>query len=142
MAKARIAARLRGLSLLLGVAVLNVAVLGAAVPADAAELKVATIAPDGSHWMREMRAAAAEIEERTNGGVEIKFYPGGVMGNDAQVLRKIRIGQLHGGAFTAGGLAERYSALNLYGMPLLFRSLDEVDYVRMHLDPVLKQGLE
>src|SRR5690606_40525776 len=60
-----------------------------------------------SHWMREMRAAAAEIKERTGGGVEIKFYPGGVMGNDAQVLRKIRIGQLHGGAFTAGGLAER-----------------------------------
>lgn len=111
-------------------------------PAAAVELKIATIAPDGSHWMQEMRAAAAEIKERTGGNVEIKFYPGGVMGNDAQVLRKIRIGQLHGGAFTAGGLAERYSALNLYGMPLLFRSLDEVDYVRERLDPVLKEGLE
>ena len=52
------------------------------------------------------------------------------MGNDAQVLRKVRIGQLQGGAFTAGGLAERYSPLNLYGIPLLFRSLDEVDAVR------------
>lgn len=121
------------------------ALLIAAIAASAAaavELKVATIAPDGSHWMREMRAAAAEIEERTGGNVELKFYPGGVMGNDAQVLRKIRIGQLHGGAFTAGGLAERYSALNLYGMPLLFRSLDEVDYVRSRLDPELRRGLE
>src|SRR5690606_35509804 len=89
MAEAKIATGLRRLSILLAGAV-------AALPAVAAELKVATIAPDGSHWMREMRAAAAEIEERTGGSVEIKFYPGGVMGNDAQVLRKIRVGQLHG----------------------------------------------
>ena len=136
MAKARIAAGLRSLSIML------MGVLAAALPAMGAEIKVATVAPDGSHWMREMRAAAAEIKERTGGSVEIKFYPGGVMGNDAQVLRKIRIGQLHGGAFTAGGLAERYSALNLYGIPLLFRSLDEVDHVREHLDPILIGGLE
>lgn len=135
MAEAKIATGLRRLSILL-------AGLLAALPVLGEELKVATIAPDGSHWMREMRAAAAEIKERTGGNVEIKFYPGGVMGNDAQVLRKIRIGQLHGGAFTAGGLSERYSALNLYGVPLLFRSLDEVDYVRKHLDPVLTEGLD
>jgi TRAP-type C4-dicarboxylate transport system substrate-binding protein len=114
------------------------------VTADAAdaELKLATIAPDGSHWMREMRSAADEIKSKTGGRVVIKFYPGGVMGNDAQVLRKIRIGQLQGGAFTASGLAERYNGLNLYGIPLLFHSLDEVDYVRERMDPVLEQGLE
>lgn len=114
----------------------------AAGSAAAAELKVASIAPDGSHWMRQMRAGAEQIKERTGGRVEIKFYPGGVMGNDAQVLRKVRIGQLQGGAFTAGGLAERYSSLNLYGMPLLFRSLDEVDYVRSRMDEELRRGLE
>ena len=114
----------------------------AAGPAAGAELKLASIAPDGSHWMREMRAGAAEIQERTDGRVTIKFYPGGVMGNDAQVLRKVRVGQLQGGAFTAGGLAERYSGLNLYGMPLLFRSLDEVDYIRDHLDTELQRALE
>lgn len=113
-----------------------------AAVAQTAELKVASIAPDGSHWMREMRAGGERIKERTSGRVEMKFYPGGVMGNDAQVLRKIRIGQLHGGAFTAGGLAERYPALNLYGIPLLFRSLEEVDYVRQRLDPKLTTGLE
>lgn len=110
--------------------------------AAAAELKIATIAPDGSHWMQQMREAASRVEERTDGRVRIKFYPGGVMGSDAQVLRKIRVGQLHGGAFTAGGLAERYGGLNLYGLPLLFRSLDEVDYVRERLDGELARGLE
>lgn len=121
-------------------------VLGAAAgtmaDARAEELKIATIAPDGSFWMREMRAGGQRIRELTNGRVELKFYPGGIQGTDSQVLRKIRVGQLHGGAFTAGGLSERYSALNLYGIPLLFRSLDEVDYVRERLDPKLEAGLE
>ena len=109
---------------------------------NAVDIKIATVAPDGSRWMQQMRAGAEEVQSRTAGRVAIKFYPGGVMGNDAQVLRKIRIGQLHGGAFTAGGLAERYGALNLYGIPLLFRSLEEIDAVRAALDPELAAGLE
>lgn len=121
-------------------AIPTLALLGAAAGAD--EIKLATIAPDGSHWMNEMRAGAQRVEAETGGRVVLKFYPGGVMGDDAQVLRKIRVGQLQGGAFTAGGLAERYGGLNLYGIPLLFRSLDEVDYVRGRLDPELAEGLE
>lgn len=118
------------------------ATVGASGPVRADEIKLATIAPDGSEWMREMRSGAERVRELTDGRVEIRFYPGGVMGNDAQVLRRIRIGQLHGGAFASSGLAERYRALTLYGIPLLFRSLDEVDYVRERLDPKLETGLE
>jgi TRAP-type C4-dicarboxylate transport system substrate-binding protein len=114
----------------------------ACAPAHAVDIKIATVAPDGSRWIQQMRAGAEEVNTRTAGRVTIKFYPGGVMGNDAQVLRKIRIGQLQGGAFTAGGLAERYGALNLYGIPLLFRSLDEIDAVRAKLDPELAAGLD
>ena len=102
---------------------LLVALLAFGGTAHAVDIKIASVAPDGSRWMQQMRAGAEEVSARTGGRVNIKFYPGGVMGNDAQVLRKIRIGQLQGGAFTAGGLAERYGALNLYGIPLLFRSL-------------------
>lgn len=109
--------------------------------ANGQEIKVATVAPDGSGWMREMRTGADTIHERTNGRVTIKFYPGGVMGSDSQVLRKIRVGQLQGGAFTSGGIGERYAGLNLYGIPLLFHSLDEVDYVRARLDADLEAGL-
>ena len=112
------------------------------VPGSALEIKIATVAPDGTAWMRAMREAAAQIRERTDDRVIIKYYPGGVMGDDAQVLRRIRVGQLHGGAFSSGGLADRYPALQAYGVPLLFRSLDEVDYVRERLDPELQAGLE
>jgi TRAP-type C4-dicarboxylate transport system substrate-binding protein len=111
-------------------------------PANAVDIKIATVAPDGSRWMQQMRAGAAEVQMRTAGRVAIKFYPGGVMGNDAQVLRKIRIGQLQGGAFTAGGLGERYGGLNVYGIPLLFQSLDEIDAVRAVVDPELIKGLD
>jgi TRAP-type C4-dicarboxylate transport system substrate-binding protein len=126
---------------LLGAWMTALLVAAAAGSSGAAEIKIASIAPDGSHWMREMRAGGERVRELTAGRVVLKFYPGGVMGNDAQVLRKIRIGQLQGGAFTAGGLGERYSALNLYGIPLLFDSLDEVDYVRARIDPKLAAGL-
>jgi TRAP-type transport system periplasmic protein len=127
--------------LLRAVPALALTLLGA-IGARAADIKIATVAPDGSHWMEQMRGGADEIKMRTGGRVTLKFYPGGVMGNDAQVLRKVRVGQLQGGAFTAGGLAERYGSLNLYGIPLLFRSLDEVDVVRSRLDPKLLAGLE
>lgn len=122
--------------------VLGAVLAAATATASAADIKIATVAPDGSRWMQQMRAGAEEVSARTGGRVVIKFYPGGVMGNDAQVLRKIRIGQLQGGAFTAGGLGERYGALNLYGIPLLFRSLDEIDAVRAQFDPEIAAGLE
>lgn len=110
--------------------------------AFAVELKLASVAPDGSVWMQEMRAGAELIDERTDGRVQFKFYPGGIMGNDAQVLRKVRVGQLHGGAFAATGLVGRVSTLSLYGIPLIVRSLDEMDYVRARMDSRLNASLE
>jgi TRAP-type C4-dicarboxylate transport system substrate-binding protein len=119
-----------------------VGLLIVAGPAAAMDIKIATIAPEGSGWMKEMRSAAAEISERTDGRVNIKLYGGGVMGDDKKVLRKIRIGQLHGGVFTPTSLEQIYSDVNVYGLPLLFESVDEVDYVRERVDARLKAGLE
>ncbi|MBM4197150.1 MAG: C4-dicarboxylate ABC transporter [Gammaproteobacteria bacterium] len=106
------------------------------------ELKIATVVPEGSAWMKEMRAAAADVKARSGGRVAVKLYGGGVMGNDRQVLRKIRIGQLHGGAFTANSLAEKYPDIALYGLPMIFASQAEVDYVRERMDATLAAGLE
>jgi len=104
--------------------------------------KIATLAPAGTTWMNEMKKGAKLIDEKTEGRVKLKFYPGGVMGNDQSVHRKIKVGQLHGGAFTSGGLAHIYSGIQALSLPMVFNSLDEVDYVRSKMDTSLKQNME
>ena len=122
-------------------AALVLAALLAAGPLSAQTLKIATVTPEGSSWMRDMRAAAAEIGERTGGEVEVKFYGGGVMGDDLRVLRKIRVGQLQGAVLTSSALAGRYPDVLQYGLPLLFRSREEMLFVRRRFDPLLAEGL-
>lgn len=108
----------------------------------ATDLKLATVAPEGSSWMKDLRAAGLQVKERTDGRVNIKFYGGGIQGTDKKVLRKIRIGQLQGGVFTSNSLEERYPDILIYGLPMLFNSQDEVDYVRQRVDARLTEGLE
>lgn len=121
---------------------LTIAALLIGAPAFAVTLKIATVTPDGSQWMKDMRASASEIKERTEGRVLIKYYGGGVKGDDTKVLGQIRIRQLQGGAFTPSALASQYSDLNLYGMPLVFDSVEEAAYVRSRMDTRLQKGLE
>ncbi len=110
--------------------------------AFAATLRIATITPENSDWMRDMRASAAEIEERTDGRVEIKYFGGGIQGTDETVLNKIRLGALQGGAFTPSALSAIYPDMNLYGLPLVFNSEEEAAFVRERMDATLEQGLE
>lgn len=114
----------------------------ASAPAFAVNLKIATLAPDGTLWMQELRKGGEEIGKRTDGRVTIKFYPGGSMGSDRVVLRKIRAGQLQGGALTGGALAEIYKDAQIYSLPMMFRSYDELDYVRSRMDKTIAQGIE
>jgi TRAP-type C4-dicarboxylate transport system substrate-binding protein len=123
-------------------AALIVLVTAVAARADAADLKIATVLPENTQWMKDMRAGAVRIRERTDGRVNFKFYSGGVQGNPDKVLRKIKIGQLHGGVFTPTDLQQVYADLNIYGLPFLFESEDEVNYVRERIDPKLASGLE
>ena len=111
-------------------------------PAQAMRFKIATLSPEGSVWMQKMREGAGELARKTDNRVTIKYYPGGVMGDDRAVLRKIRIGQLHGGAVVGGTLSKFYPDNQIYSLPLTFRSFEEVDYVRKHLDRRIAQGLE
>lgn len=110
--------------------------------ASAKTLKIATLAPGGSAWMLAMKTAADEIAERSEGRVKLKFYPGGVMGDAQTVLRKMRVGQLQGGAFGSGILGNVVPDVNLYSLPLMFRSYEEVDFVRERLDAELVTNLE
>jgi len=108
----------------------------------AVTFKIATLSPDGSFWMNAMREGADKIKKNTQGRVKFKFYPGGVMGDDDSVMRKIRIRQLQGGAITTGTISTFYSDAQVYGLPMLFQSLDEVSYVRKRIDPIILKNIE
>ena len=110
--------------------------------AHAVTLKIATVSPEGSGWMKVLRKSGQEIADRTDGRVKLKFYPGGVMGDDKAVMRKIRIGQLHGAVLTTGPLIPLYKDIQLFNLTMTFRNLDEVDYVRSKLDDTVLAGLE
>ena len=113
-----------------------------ALPAAAATtIKIATVAPDGTAWMKEIRATGDAIKKGTDGRVELKLYPGGVMGDNATVLRKIKIGQLQGSAFTGGEASVITKDAEVYTVPFLFRSQEEADKVRAKVDPVLKDAV-
>ena len=121
---------------------LSVLLLATSWAAPARTFKIATISPDGTYWMKQMRAGAKEIKQRTQGRVKFKFYPGGVMGNDDSVMRKIRVHQLHGAALTNGALASINKDVTIYGLPFMFSSLQQSDEVRGATDRMLIEGLE
>jgi TRAP-type C4-dicarboxylate transport system substrate-binding protein len=109
---------------------------------EATVIKIATLSPDGTAWMKQMRLGAEEIAKLTDNRVIIKYYPGGVMGDENAILRKMRIDQLQGAAVTSGSLTRYYQDADIYGMPFLFNSQNEVNYVRKHMDKLIIQGLE
>jgi len=105
-------------------------------------LKIATIAPEGSSWMKDMKAGAKVIDKHTDGRVKFKFYGGGVQGNDKQVQRKMRTGQLHGGAFTSGALNKFQQDADLFSLPMAFQTIEEARHVRGEMEGEIRQRLE
>lgn len=103
-------------------------------------LKFATLAPPGSTWMNLLNDWGKTVKERSQGRLEFKFYPGGVQGDEPDVLKKMRFGQLHGGAFTGYGIGQMYSPARVLELPFLFDTQAEVDHVRTQFTPEFEQG--
>ena len=97
--------------------------------------KVATLAPAGSVWIQEFEKFSAQLLEEPGGEVSFRIYPGGVMGDDQAMLRKMRVGQLHGGGFTMTGVSLKVPDFRVMGIPFLLESYEEVDFVRKGLMP-------
>ncbi|MEE3234542.1 MAG: TRAP transporter substrate-binding protein DctP [Candidatus Latescibacterota bacterium] len=97
-------------------------------------IKIATLAPDRSSWVITLRAIDAELRELTQGKVKLKIYPGGVQGDEDVVLRKMRIGMLHGGSFAAQGFSSIVPDILGIQMPFLFNDYGEVDFVLQEMN--------
>ena len=120
--------RLQGLALLI-VGLFYFGNASQVFPEDKVIVKFATLAPEGTVWMKEMRTLAREVKDATGGEVRFKFYPGGVSGDEKDVIRKMRIGQLHGAGFTGVGLGEILPEVRVFDIPFLFRTDEQVDKV-------------
>ncbi len=103
-------------------------------------VKFATLAPKGSSWMNSFSAMAKEIGDKTTGEVKFRFYPNAVQGDELDVIRKMRAGLLHAGAITATGLGEIHKEVLILQLPRMFRTYQELDYVRDYLRNELDQA--
>ena len=105
-------------------------------------LKFATLLPTGTAWSKLLDNWVKEIETKSQGRLKVKMYSGGVMGDEPDVLRKIRKNQLQGGLFTGYGIGRIYSPARVLEMPFLFKNTDESDYVRDQLMPEIEIGFK
>ncbi len=103
-------------------------------------IKFATLAPPGTTWMNLMQEWDTELRAKSNGRIGFKFYPGGVQGDEPEVLKKMRFNQLQGGAFTGYGIGRMYSPARVMELPFLFRDSDEIDYVRHQFMTQFRKG--
>ncbi len=100
-------------------------------------IKMATVAPKGHALTKRMDAFNDEVKKATNNKVGFKIYWGGVQGDDNNVLRKIRLGQLHGGFFSGYSLGRIVPEVRVTELPYIFSNDDEVKYVRDNLEEVM-----
>lgn len=117
-------------------------VASAAAPAAAVTVKLASLAPDGSVWDLAIEEMGAEWAEATDGRVRLRVYPGGVAGDEPDVVRKMRIGQLQAAALTVGGLTEIDDAFRVFAIPMFFDSYEELYFVIDRMTPELSRRLE
>jgi TRAP-type C4-dicarboxylate transport system substrate-binding protein len=116
--------------------------LPATSPAKPLVIKIATLAPEGSSWSNTFNAIDIEVKKKTNNEVHFKIYPGGVLGDEKDMLRKMHIGQIHGAALTSAGLSAIFSEMDVFQIPFIFQSHDEVDYVINEMDAFFRDGFD
>lgn len=130
--------RLMGLSLLTFLLLISSA-LGAE---KTLIIKMATLAPEGSSWVKTINALNAEVMKRSENRVQFKIYPGGVLGDETDMLRKTKIGQIQGAALTSAGLSSVFPEYDVLEVPFLFQKYEEVDHILTKMDSFFRKGVD
>ena len=115
---------------------------GVATPQTAPlRIRLGTLAPQGTSYHRILQEMGERWRVATNGQVQLTVSAG-TMGSELELVRRMRLGQLQAAALTGVGISEIDPAVSaLQEMPMMFRTLDEVEYVRSRLEPVLARRL-
>jgi TRAP-type C4-dicarboxylate transport system substrate-binding protein len=116
------------------------------LPASGAEkniiIKIATLAPQGSPWIKTIHTLNAEVMKKTENRVQFKIYPDGVLGDEMDMLRKMKIGQIQGAVLTSGGLSTLFKEIEVLQIPFLFQKYEEVDAILKKMDSFFRKGFE
>jgi TRAP-type transport system periplasmic protein len=104
-------------------------ILCLAGPTQAQTIKLGTLAPAGSPWEAGLRKLAADWSRLSAGRVSLKVYPGGVVGDEDDMLRKVRVGQLNAVALSGPGLSTVVPGVLVLQVPQLVWTDDELDYL-------------
>ncbi|MEE9194937.1 MAG: TRAP transporter substrate-binding protein DctP [Alphaproteobacteria bacterium] len=115
--------------------------LAVAQPGAAETIKLGTLAPKGSPWHKAIQDIAEAWKKDSNGSIRVRIYAGGVSGDEPDMTRKMRIGQLHAASMTGAGLMSISQEIQALQMPMMFRSDQELDYVRERMAPRLEGAL-
>jgi len=111
----------------------------AGAPAAAKILKIASLAPDGTTLAKGLQAMKSEVVTKTGGKVDVQLYLGGTAGDEKDVVRKMRIGQLTGGALTGVGLGMIEPEIRVLELPYLFKSYAQADAVYSNMRSYFEQ---
>jgi len=113
--------------------------LAGEVRAAQQRIKLTTLAPKGSSYHRALQRMAEAWREASGGSVDLIIYPGGIQGGEAAMVERMWINQAQAGLLTAVGLeAIEPGVSGLQNIPMVFRDLDEVEYVGEQLQPRLE----
>ena len=104
-------------------------------------LRLGTLVPQGSAWHKILRRMGSEWKDASGGDIILRIYPGGAVGDESEMIRKMRIGQLQVAAISNAGLAEIDSRAYAVMLPMMFEDYAEWDYVRQKINPILEENL-
>ncbi|MDP6606754.1 MAG: TRAP transporter substrate-binding protein DctP [Dehalococcoidia bacterium] len=105
-------------------------------------IRVGTVVPDGSLWHETLQYMAQEWRRISDGAVEVRIFAGGALGDEADMVRKVRLGTLEAVALSSVGLARIDQGVACLQIPLLIESYAELDYVRDRIAPMLEARIE
>ena len=113
-----------------------------AVAAAPIKVRLGTLAPKGSSYTKHLQAMGEGWRQASGGGALLTIYPDGTMGSEADMVRRMRLGQLQAAMVTTSGLSEiEPGVAGLQSMPKGFRTLEEVDFIEEKMEPMLEKRL-
>ena len=123
--------------------IMSMLLLGCLTPArPQTVVKMGTLAPEGSPWHQALQVMGERWRKISGGQVKLVIYPGGVLGDEPDMVNKMRIGQLHSAGLSGAGLSGIEPGVMALQIPMMFDSYEELDYVRERVAPRLEKLIE